>query len=325
MYRSLSQDCLPALPVPATIRRRSTRSPVQGDQFRSSETSKDDNKDIDPVQGNLLRGLPEWLEDITEIPVDEGVSASRGTPASNSHESDLERPTKLYRGRTISLLIPRDRNCEVCKRTKITRALCRKRTCAENNNHRRAVRRIKEGTSAVLVQSGLDENGGLILWNAIAICKMFRTSYQTGKHLMKRDLENHAKIEYHHLFSAEDQSRHHQFGKKVLEYSSDIASFARKIWKGDILVADIEELDTLDASDIHARRLNAKRGNDAQKGVNTFFPIADGTAKLFGRNYGVREPTPRRKQLARSEDVREELQGNSERSQPTDELAMTSG
>ena len=27
----------------------------------------------------------------------------------------------------------------------------------------RAVRRIKEGTSAVLLQSGLDENGGLIL------------------------------------------------------------------------------------------------------------------------------------------------------------------
>ena len=51
------------------------------------------------------------------------------------------------------------------------------------------------------------------------------------------------------------------------------------------------------------------------------FPIAGGTAKMFGRYHGVRESTPRREQLVRSEDLREELQGNSERSQP----AMTFG
>ena len=37
----------------------------------------------------------------------------------------------------------------------------------------RAVRRIKEGTSAVSFQPGSDENGVLILWNAIAIWEMF--------------------------------------------------------------------------------------------------------------------------------------------------------
>ena len=84
---------------------------------------------------------------------------------------------------------------------------------------------------------------------------------------MKRDLENHAKIEeYHRHISAEDQSRHHQFGKKVLPgIFLGHALFARGSWKGDILVADIEELDMLDASDIHALRLNAKRGNNAKK------------------------------------------------------------
>ena len=30
------------------------------------------------------------------------------------------------------------------------------------------------------------------------------------------------------------------------------------MWKGDILVADIEELGKVDASEIHARRINAK-------------------------------------------------------------------
>ena len=39
---------------------------------------------------------------------------------------------------------------------------------------------------------------------------------------------------------------------------------------------------------------------------------------MFGRDHGVREPTVRREQLVRSEDLREELQGNSERSQPTE-------
>ena len=46
---------------------------------------------IGPVQGNLLRDLPELLEDFTENLVDEGVSTSR-TPASTSRESDSGPP-----------------------------------------------------------------------------------------------------------------------------------------------------------------------------------------------------------------------------------------
>ena len=50
------------------------------------------------------------------------------------------------------------------------------------------------------------------------------------------------------------------------------------IWKGDILVADVEELDNLEASQVHARRLDAKDGD-------TFiFPVADGTVRLVGRD-----------------------------------------
>ena len=49
------------------------------------------------------------------------------------------------------------------------------------------------------------------------------------------------------------------------------------------------------------------------------FPGADGTAKLFGRDYTFRESTSRREQLVRSEDLSEELQGNSQTSQPTQE------
>ena len=33
-----------------------------------------------------------------------------------------------------------------------------------------------------------------------------------------------------------------------------------KIWKGDVLVADFEELETMDASEIYSQRLNSKEG-----------------------------------------------------------------
>ena len=40
------------------------------------------------------------------------------------------------------------------------------------------------------------KSGGLILWNAVAICEMPRTSWQTGKLHMKGDSENHFKAQW---------------------------------------------------------------------------------------------------------------------------------
>ena len=68
-------------------------------------------------------------------------------------------------------------------------------------------------------------------------------------------------VEYH-LISAKDLSRLHQFGPKV------------------ILVADIEELKQMDASEIYAKRLNAKEVLTPMSGEKFIFPIADGTVKL---------------------------------------------
>ena len=34
--------------------------------------------------------------------------------------------------------------------------------------------------------------------------------------------------------------------------------YAVRLWKGDILVAGLEELEEMDASEIHSKRLNAK-------------------------------------------------------------------
>ena len=57
-------------------------------------------------------------------------------------------------------------------------------------------------------------------------------------------------VEYHPT-TAEDQSRIHQFGKKVLPgWFLGYALYAGGIWKGDVLVADLGELETMDASDL---------------------------------------------------------------------------
>ena len=65
-------------------------------------------------------------------------------------------------------------------------------------------------------------------------------------------------VEYY-PFSVKDQPRIHQFGKKVLPgLFLGYALYADGIWKSDILVADIEELESMDASEIYSKRLNAK-------------------------------------------------------------------
>ena len=89
-------------------------------------------------------------------------------------------------------------------------------------------------------------------------------------------------VEYHPI-SAEDLSRLHQFGPQVLPVIFlGYALHVGGIWKGDILVADIEELEQMDASELHARRLNAKEVLTPMRGDNFMFPFADGTVKPTG-------------------------------------------
>ena len=97
-------------------------------------------------------------------------------------------------------------------------------------------------------------------------------------------------IEYHPI-TAKDQSRIHQFGKKVLPgLFLGYALYAGRIWKGDVLIADLEELETMDASEIYSKRLNAKEVIFPQKGEFTF-PIADGRIKTPGGDQDLRTST----------------------------------
>ena len=47
-----------------------------------------------------------------------------------------------------------------------------------------------------------------------------------------------------------------------------------------MIIADIEELDEMDASELCARRLHAKEVLTPMKGDNFIFPVADGTVKI---------------------------------------------
>ena len=88
----------------------------------------------------------------------------------------------------------------------------------------RAVRRVKEGTSAVLSQSGLDEK----CWADSMECYTYLRNIQDlltdGKtpyvrrfgELLKGPIIPFGSLVEYCTISAKDQSRIHQFGKKVL-------------------------------------------------------------------------------------------------------------
>ena len=69
------------------------------------------------------------------------------------------------------------------------------------------------------------------------------------------------------------------------------ALYAGGIWKGDILVADLEELETMDASEIYSKRLNAKEVIFPKEEGVFIFPIADGRLKTLGGDQDLRTST----------------------------------
>ena len=90
------------------------------------------------------------------------------------------------------------------------------------------------------------------------------------------------------------------------------------LWKGDVLIAGLEELENVDASEIYPRRISAMETLIRQKGDEFIFPFADGTGNLSGRDYEFREPSAIRENAVRSGRLRGEFQGELEESQPTE-------
>ena len=88
----------------------------------------------------------------------------------------------------------------------------------------RAVRRVKEGTSAVLLQSGLDQKWWADSVESYCYLRHVQDLLADGKTLCERlfgepfkgpVIPFGAMVEYHPISARDDQSRIHQFGKKV--------------------------------------------------------------------------------------------------------------
>ena len=137
----------------------------------------------------------------------------------------------------------------------------------------RAVRRVKEGTYAVLLQSGLNESWWADSMECYTYLRNVTDLLSDGKRPYERRFGQPFKgliipfgslVEYHPI-TAKDQSRIHQFGKKVLPgLFLGYALHAGRIWKGDVLIADLEELETMDASVNLLEKTQCERGDISQ-------------------------------------------------------------
>ena len=140
-------------------------SPVQVSTSVDDRSRQPDETTID--RGNPLNSeIPEWLQEFRENLVDDEIPVHGNSHASSSHEASLEPTTKRREDlgkHSVYTHFPKDRNCEICKRTKIKKAPCRRRNgeavpraekigdlitadqkvlsdnCESRNNHRKAV------------------------------------------------------------------------------------------------------------------------------------------------------------------------------------------
>ena len=79
----------------------------------------------DQVRGESSRDLPVWLEEFEENLVDASVPEHRDA-SSSSHEFLSEPRAKVVSGKhSVYTHFPKDPNCDVCLRTKISRSSCR--------------------------------------------------------------------------------------------------------------------------------------------------------------------------------------------------------
>ena len=98
----------------------STGRPLHG----SAENQNYDEE----LQSDELQGVPDWLQEFKHGLVDESVPEHRDT-SSSSHQLPLEPRAKVVPTKhNIFTHFPTERNCDICLRTQITRASCRRRT-----------------------------------------------------------------------------------------------------------------------------------------------------------------------------------------------------
>ena len=128
-FTSLPQDSSRTSPRPARLRSDETDYQARGNRRDDPITKiKNKNEDNSRATGDRLRDFPEWLEEFTDNLEETEVPALANT----SHDAGSECSMKVApRKHSIYTHFLADRNSEVCKRTKMTRAPCRRRNGEE--------------------------------------------------------------------------------------------------------------------------------------------------------------------------------------------------
>ena len=103
----------------------------QPEEIQANKIPKPNQQETTIERGNPCGSeIPEWLQEFRENLVDDEIPLQGGSHASSSHEVSFEPTTKRREDlgkHNVHTHFPKDRNCEICKRTKITRAPCRRR------------------------------------------------------------------------------------------------------------------------------------------------------------------------------------------------------
>ena len=159
---------------------------------------------------------------------------------------------------------------------------------------------MKEGTSAVLLQSGLDENWWADSMECFTYLRNIQDLLSDGKPLHTREvLENHLKDRLFRLvhwlsitlfLRKISQKSTNLERKSYLDCSLDTHCTREVFGRVTHWLADFEEVETMDASEIYSERLNAKELIFPKQG-EFIFPIADGRIKTPGGDQELRTST----------------------------------
>ena len=134
-----SQDTVISTENPATESETMSEEPRGNPLPESTETeNKNKNGEREEVQRDISHELPDWLQEFRGNLDEESTSTEPwGTPeqgsqdtSKSSHELPMEPRAEVEPGshrHSIYTHFPKDRNCDICLRTKITRASCRRR------------------------------------------------------------------------------------------------------------------------------------------------------------------------------------------------------
>ena len=182
--------------------------------------------------------------------------------------------------------------------------------CSETRNCRTSCKSSKESHQPYCCNLDWVKSGGEILWNATTICRMSKTSWQTGNLRYERRSGELFKgtIMLFDAWIRYLQKLREKQSKKFINWQENL--YEEFSWL--CFIRGGYEQENVASSKFYFRRLNTKKVLIIRRDEEFVFPAANGLAKLWGRNYEFQEPTPRRESTVRGENLSGQSHGDRE-------------